>query len=159
MSTCRTRWRGAVARSSGAARGLTGTTAVHICYGYGIQANLDWKRSLGDEWRQYEQVFPALAAKFDRPGQPRCIHSHVPIELMALLEDKDVMVGVIDVASDVVETPGGGGRHDRPRARFVRRDRLLPAQLRPRADGARRRRGQARSWRARRGAAQRRRYA
>ena len=34
-----------------------------------------------------------------------CINSKVPIELLALLEGKDIEIGVIDVASDVVETP------------------------------------------------------
>ena len=43
-----------------AIEGLRCKTAVHICYGYGIQANVDWKNSLGSEWRQYEAIFPAL---------------------------------------------------------------------------------------------------
>ena len=80
-------------------------TAVHICYGYGIQANNDWKKTLGGQWRQYEQVFPALAASTIDQVSLECIHSQVPPELMALLKGKDVMVGVIDVASDMVETP------------------------------------------------------
>ncbi len=88
-----------------AAAGLTCTTAVHICYGYGIKANVDWKKSLGDEWRQYEQIFPALAHSSIKQVSLECIHSHVPPQLMTLLEGKDVLVGVIDVASDVVETP------------------------------------------------------
>ena len=88
-----------------AAQGLNCTTAVHICYGYGIQANVDWKKTLGEQWRQYEQVFPALAASSIDQVSLECIHSQVPAELMALLKGKDVMVGVIDVASDVVETP------------------------------------------------------
>jgi 5-methyltetrahydropteroyltriglutamate--homocysteine methyltransferase len=88
-----------------AAAGLTCTTAVHICYGYGIKANTDWKATLGHEWRQYEQIFPALAASSIDQVSLECAHSHVPMELMALLKGKDVMVGVIDVASDVVETP------------------------------------------------------
>jgi len=79
-------------------------TAVHICYGYGIKANLDWKETLGGEWRQYEQIFPALAkSKLDQISL-ECIHSRVPPELMKLLKGKDVLVGVIDVASDRVET-------------------------------------------------------
>jgi 5-methyltetrahydropteroyltriglutamate--homocysteine methyltransferase len=88
-----------------AARGLTCTTAVHICYGYGIAANIDWKKGLGDEWRQYEKVFPALARSSIKQVSLECVHSHVPPQLMALLKGKDVMVGVIDVASEQVETP------------------------------------------------------
>ncbi|MCE2692258.1 MAG: methionine synthase, partial [Rubrivivax sp.] len=87
-----------------AAQGLTCTTAVHICYGYGIQANIDWKKTLGTEWRQYEKVFPALAASSIDQVSLECIHSQVPAELMALLKGKDVMVRVIDVASEQVET-------------------------------------------------------
>ncbi|HSG03991.1 MAG TPA: methionine synthase [Marinobacterium sp.] len=88
-----------------AAQGLTCTTAVHICYGYGIEANNKWKETLGGEWRQYEKVFPALAQSSIHQVSLECMHSHVPMEMMKLLEGKDVMVGVIDVASEVVETP------------------------------------------------------
>jgi 5-methyltetrahydropteroyltriglutamate--homocysteine methyltransferase len=88
-----------------AAKGLKCTTAVHICYGYGIKANLDWKETLGGEWRQYEQIFPALAKSSIDQVSLECIHSHVPPDLMKLLKGKDVLVGVIDVASDKVETP------------------------------------------------------
>ncbi len=88
-----------------AAAGLACTTAVHICYGYGIQANIDWKKSLGEQWRQYEQVFPALAKSSIRQVSLECIHSHVPMDLIRLLDGKDVLVGVIDVASNAVETP------------------------------------------------------
>jgi 5-methyltetrahydropteroyltriglutamate--homocysteine methyltransferase len=88
-----------------AAKGLKCTTCVHICYGYGIKANLDWKQTLGEEWRQYEKIFPALANSRIKQVSLECIHSHVPPELMKLLKGKDVLVGVIDVASDKVETP------------------------------------------------------
>ena len=90
-----------------AAQGLTCTTAVHICYGYGIQANVDWKKTLGHEWRQYEKVFPALAASSIQQVSLECFHSHVPPDLMALLKGKDVMVGVIDAVSYTHLGPGG----------------------------------------------------
>ncbi len=109
-----------------AARGLTCTTAVHICYGYGIQANNDWKKTLGEEWRQYEQVFPALAASRIDQVSLECYHSHVPPDLMALLKGKDVMVGVIDVASEVVETPEQVADTIGRALQFVARERLLP---------------------------------
>jgi 5-methyltetrahydropteroyltriglutamate--homocysteine methyltransferase len=109
-----------------AAQGLTCTTAVHICYGYGIQANNDWKKTLGEEWRQYEQVFPALAASPIQQVSLECYHSHVPPDLMALLKGKDVMVGVIDVASDVVETPEQVADTIGSALQFVARERLLP---------------------------------
>jgi 5-methyltetrahydropteroyltriglutamate--homocysteine methyltransferase len=85
--------------------GLKCKTAVHICYGYGIKANVDWKATLGGEWRQYEATFPALAASRISEVSLECIHSRVPIELLALLKGKDVQIGVIDVASDTVESP------------------------------------------------------
>ena len=85
--------------------GLKCTTAVHICYGYGIKANIDWKNSLGSEWRQYEEIFPALAKSHIGQVSVECINSHVPLKLLSLLGGKDVLVGVIDVATDKVETP------------------------------------------------------
>jgi 5-methyltetrahydropteroyltriglutamate--homocysteine methyltransferase len=88
-----------------ATEGLTCTTAVHICYGYGIQANIEWKKSLGTEWRQYEEIFPALADSRIQQVSLECMNSRVPIELIKLLKGKDVCVGVIDVASEIVETP------------------------------------------------------
>jgi 5-methyltetrahydropteroyltriglutamate--homocysteine methyltransferase len=109
-----------------AAQGLTCTTAVHICYGYGIQANVDWKKTLGQEWRQYEQVFPALAASSIRQVSLECYHSHVPPQLMKLLQGKDVMVGVIDVASDDVETPEQVADTIGQALQFVARERLIP---------------------------------
>src|SRR5262249_15181217 len=88
-----------------ATAGLTCTTAVHICYGYGIQANIDWKATLGAEWRQYEAIFPALAASRIDQVSVECRASRVPLELLSLLAGKDVLVGAIDVATDAVETP------------------------------------------------------
>jgi 5-methyltetrahydropteroyltriglutamate--homocysteine methyltransferase len=88
-----------------AAQGLKCVTAVHICYGYGIKANVEWKKTLGGAWRQYESTFPLLAKSTIRQVSLECANSHVPIELIGLLEGKDVLVGAIDVASDFVETP------------------------------------------------------
>ena len=88
-----------------AARGLTCTTAVHICYGYGIDANMKWKETLGAEWRQYEEIFPPLNASSIQQVSLECAGSHVPISLISLLPDKDVLVGVIDVATNEIETP------------------------------------------------------
>ena len=109
-----------------AARGLTCTTAVHICYGYGIKANIDWKQGLGEEWRQYEQVFPALAASSIAQVSLECFHSHVPPQLMRLLEGKDVLVGVIDVASDEIETPEQVAETIGTALQFVPKHRLFP---------------------------------
>src|SRR5437763_5870435 len=88
-----------------AAKGLKCTTCVHICYGYGIKANLDWKQTLGESWRQYEEIFPALAKSRIDQISLECIHSRVPVEFLKLLKGKDVLLGVIDVANDKVETP------------------------------------------------------
>jgi 5-methyltetrahydropteroyltriglutamate--homocysteine methyltransferase len=109
-----------------AAKGLKCTTAVHICYGYGIQANIDWKKTLGTQWRQYESVFPLLAkSKIDQVSL-ECIHSKVPISLMGLLAGKDVLVGVIDVASDTVETPEEVATTIRAAMAYVKPDKLYP---------------------------------
>jgi 5-methyltetrahydropteroyltriglutamate--homocysteine methyltransferase len=101
-------------------------TAVHICYGYGIKANLDWKETLGSEWRQYEQIFPALAkSKLDQVSL-ECIHSKVPVELLKLLKGKDVLIGVIDVASDRVETPEEVAKTIGKALKYVPKKHLFP---------------------------------
>ena len=109
-----------------AAEGLRCTTAVHICYGYGIPANIDWKTSLGAEWRQYERIFPALAASRIDQVSLECANSHVPIELLGLLAGKDVLVGAIDVASNRAETPEEVAAVIERALRFVPAERLFP---------------------------------
>ncbi len=84
--------------------GVACKSAVHICYGYGIPANIEWKATLGAEWRQYEKFFPALAKSRIDQVSLECIHSHVPMRVLKLLAGKDVLIGVIDVATDKVET-------------------------------------------------------
>ena len=109
-----------------ASAGLECKTAVHICYGYGIKANIDWKAGLGAEWRQYEKVFPALAASRIDQVSLECINSRVPVELMALLAGKDVLVGAIDVASTEVETPDEVAATIDRALNYVPADRLYP---------------------------------
>ena len=108
-----------------AAQGLTCTTAVHICYGYGIKANTDWKKTLGGEWRQYEKIFPALAASSIQQVSLECIHSQVPPHLMALLQGKDVMVGVIDVANEAIESAEEVAATIEAALQYVPRNRLI----------------------------------
>lgn len=115
-----------VAAVERAAAGLTCTTAVHICYGYGIKANDDWKKTLGDEWNQYELVLPVLAKSSINQVSLESYHSHVPAHLMALLEGKDVMVGVIDVASDEIETPEQIADTIGRALQFVPKNKLFP---------------------------------
>jgi 5-methyltetrahydropteroyltriglutamate--homocysteine methyltransferase len=109
-----------------ACQGLTCKTAVHICYGYGIKANIDWKASLGREWRQYEEIFPALAKSRIDQVSLECINSRVPTSLLALLEGKDVLLGAIDVASDKVESPEEVAATIRRAMEFVPAERLQP---------------------------------
>ena len=109
-----------------AAAGLKCKRAVHICYGYGIKANTDWKKTLGSEWRQYESTFPLLAgSKIDQISL-ECANSKVPIELLGLLKGKDVLVGAVDVASDVVETPEQVAATIRTAMKYVEPAKLYP---------------------------------
>jgi 5-methyltetrahydropteroyltriglutamate--homocysteine methyltransferase len=106
--------------------GLSCKTAVHICYGYGIPANIEWKGTLGAEWRQYERIFPALAASRIDQVSLECANSRVPIELLSLLGDKDVLLGAIDVASETAETPEEVAATIERALRFVPAERLYP---------------------------------
>ena len=109
-----------------AAEGLKCKTAVHICYGYGIKANVDWKKTLGSQWRQYESTFPLLARSTIDQVSLECRNSKVPLELIGLLKGKDVMVGAIDVATEKVETPADVARTIRAALKFVAPDKLFP---------------------------------
>jgi 5-methyltetrahydropteroyltriglutamate--homocysteine methyltransferase len=96
---------GGIAALHRAIEGVSCTSAVHICYGYGIPANIEWKSTLGSEWRQYEKFFPALAQSRIDQVSLECINSRVPMSVLKLLDGKDVLIGVIDVATDKIETP------------------------------------------------------
>jgi 5-methyltetrahydropteroyltriglutamate--homocysteine methyltransferase len=109
-----------------AAEGLACKTAVHICYGYGIKANIDWKATLGAEWRQYEAIFPALATSRIDQVSVECAGGRVPIDLLALLKGKDVLLGVIDVANERVERPEEVAATIEQASRFVPVERLYP---------------------------------
>src|SRR6185437_9503116 len=108
------------------AEGLSCKSAVHICYGYGIKPNIDWKKTLGTQWRQYESVFPLLAkSKIDQVSL-ECINSRVPLELIGLLKGKDVLAGAIDVATDRVETPEEVAAAIRAVMKFAPVERIVP---------------------------------
>jgi 5-methyltetrahydropteroyltriglutamate--homocysteine methyltransferase len=109
-----------------AAQGLACTTAVHICYGYGIKANIDWKKTLGGEWRQYERTFPLLAGSCIDQVSLECANSRVPIELIGLLTGKDVLVGAVDVATHHVESPEAVAATIRAALEHVPAARLYP---------------------------------
>ncbi|EKO3559549.1 methionine synthase [Vibrio fluvialis] len=109
-----------------AIEGLKCETAVHICYGYGIKANTDWKKTLGNEWRQYEAVFPKLQQSNIDIISLECHNSRVPIELLELVRGKKVMVGAIDVATDTIETPEEVADTLRKALQFVDADKLYP---------------------------------
>ncbi|BBW93219.1 5-methyltetrahydropteroyltriglutamate--homocysteine methyltransferase [Pseudoalteromonas sp. PS1M3] len=109
-----------------AIKGLKCETAVHICYGYGIKANTDWKKTLGTEWRQYEEVFPKLQKSNIDIISLECQNSHVPIELLELVRGKKIMVGAIDVATNTIETPEEVAKTLREALKYVDADKLYP---------------------------------
>jgi 5-methyltetrahydropteroyltriglutamate--homocysteine methyltransferase len=115
-----------VAALERAGEGLTCTTAVHICYGYGIKANVDWKATLGGEWRQYEETFPVLAQSRIQQVSIECRNARVPMSLLALLEDKDILVGVIDVATDAVESAEDVAATIAEAMKHVPKERIFP---------------------------------
>lgn len=107
--------------------GLEATTAVHICYGYGVKANIDWKATLGPEWRQYEATFPVLAGSSIDQVSLEIAGSHVPLEVLDLLGDKSVQAGVIDVATDRVESPEEVAATITAVAEHLPADRIFPS--------------------------------
>ncbi|UZD63442.1 methionine synthase [Brevibacterium sp. JSBI002] len=116
-----------VAALERAAEGLRAETAVHICYGYGIKANNDWKTTLGSEWRQYEESFPLLQRSSLDIVSLECHNSHVPMDLIELIRGKKVMLGAIDVANETIEAPEEVAATLRKALKFVDADKLIPS--------------------------------
>ena len=110
-----------------AIEGLHCETAIHICYGYGIKANNDWKKTLGSEWRQYEEIFPKIQTSNIDIVSLECHNSHVPLELLELIRGKKVMVGAIDVATNTIETPEEVAQTLRKALEFVAIENLYPS--------------------------------
>ena len=109
-----------------AIQGLQCETAVHVCYGYGIQANTDWKKTLGPEWRQYEEVFPKLQQSKIDIISLECQGSRVPFEVLERIRGKKVMVGAIDVSTPNVETPEEVAATLREALKYVDAEKLYP---------------------------------
>src|SRR5262245_42765138 len=84
--------------------GVDVTTAVHICYGYGTPRVLSWKRS-NRSWGEYAETLPLLAGSSVRQVSVECAASGVDPSVLEVLRSQDVMIGVIDVGTDEVETP------------------------------------------------------
>ncbi len=116
-----------VATLERAAQGLRAQTAVHICYGYGIRANTEWKSTLGAQWRQYEESFPLLQRSTIDIVSLESHRSHVPMDLIELIRGKKVMLGAVDVAGDTIETPEEVADTLRRALRFVDADKLIPS--------------------------------
>ncbi|MBM4232506.1 MAG: methionine synthase, partial [Gammaproteobacteria bacterium] len=109
-----------------ALQGLTVTTAVHICYGYGIEANIRWKESLGDQWRQYEQIFPWINASSIQQVSLEYAGSRVPHEVLRLLPDKELLVGAIEVLPGKLESAEEVAHNILEATQHVEKSRLLP---------------------------------
>jgi len=109
-----------------ALQGLSVTTAVHICYGYGIEANIRWKESLGDQWRQYERIFPWINASSVQQVSLEFAGSRVPHEVLRLLPEKELLVGAIEVLPGKLESAEEVAHNILEATRHVEKSRLLP---------------------------------
>jgi 5-methyltetrahydropteroyltriglutamate--homocysteine methyltransferase len=94
-----------IAALDAATAGVPVRKAVHVCYGYGITANIEWKRGLGEAWDQYARIFPLLSQSGVDQVSLELAGSRVPPDVLGLLKGKDAAIGVIDVATEEVETP------------------------------------------------------
>lgn len=82
---------------------------------------------MGSEWRQYEEAFPKLQQSKIDIVSLECHNSHVPMELIELIRGKKVMVGAIDVATNVIETPEEVANTLRQALQYVDIDKLYPS--------------------------------
>ncbi len=79
------------------------TTAVHICYSYGIPLVLEWKQQ-NTEWGQYGVTLPRLARSRIHQVSVEFAASRVDPAVLASAGDKGIVLGVIDVGTEAVES-------------------------------------------------------
>ncbi|MGC0270244.1 methionine synthase [Glutamicibacter soli] len=116
-----------VAALERACEGLKAETVAHICFGYGIKANNDWKATLGTQWRHYEKSFPLLQRSSIHTVSLESHHSNVPLEVVELVRGKRVMLGAIDVANQQIETPDEVAETLRKALAYMDADKLIPS--------------------------------
>ena len=108
-----------------AMQGLTVKKAVHICYGYGTDAVLQWKNN-NQDWGHYGVTLPLLAKSSIDQVSVECAASGVDVSVLAALEGKDVLVGVIDVGTEDVESPEAVANRIRAVLPYVSPEHLYP---------------------------------
>ena len=105
--------------------GVTCTTAIHICYSYGIPRVLAWKRQ-NTEWGQYGVTLPLLSeTKIDQISV-ECAASGVDVAVLAGARGKDILLGVIDVGTEDVESPALVAARIEKALAYVSPERLFP---------------------------------
>jgi 5-methyltetrahydropteroyltriglutamate--homocysteine methyltransferase len=87
-----------------AAQGVTASKAVHICYGYGTPDVMRWK-SANRDWSHYAATLPLLAKSSIDQVSVETAASGVDLGVIEALRGKDVLLGVIDVSNETIETP------------------------------------------------------
>ena len=105
--------------------GVQARRAVHICYGYGTPTVLAWKTK-NTEWGHYEVTLPLLARSGVDQVSVECAGSNVDVSVLRMLEGKDVLLGVIDVGTEEVETPDVVASRIRRALDYVPATHLLP---------------------------------
>jgi 5-methyltetrahydropteroyltriglutamate--homocysteine methyltransferase len=86
-----------------AAAGVNAKTAVHICYGYGTPDVKRWKTANRD-WSHYEHTLPLLAKSTIDQVSVETAASGVDVAVIETLRGKDVLLGVVDVGNETIET-------------------------------------------------------
>jgi 5-methyltetrahydropteroyltriglutamate--homocysteine methyltransferase len=83
--------------------GVDATKAVHICYGYGTPLVIAWK-SQNTDWGHYGVTLPLLARSSVDQVSVECAASGVDMGVLRELGTKEVLVGVVDVCTEEVES-------------------------------------------------------
>jgi 5-methyltetrahydropteroyltriglutamate--homocysteine methyltransferase len=98
--------------------GMTGTTAVHICFGY---AAIIHGRPAGYSF------LPELAASHADQISIETAQSGLDCSVLAALDGKTIILGVLDLSDPTVETPGQVAERARKALAYVPADRIVLA--------------------------------
>lgn len=108
-----------------AAAGVATQRAVHICYGYGVPTVVAWK-SKNQDWGHYGHTLPLLNQSTIDQVSVECAASGVDVSVIQHLSNKQVMLGVISVSTDDVESPELVAERIRAGLAYCDAERLMP---------------------------------
>jgi len=102
-----------------ALQGITVTTAIHLCFGYGFIVSADKPKAYAFLSRLADCTVEQISIEAAQP--------HLDLGILADLSAKTIVLGVVDLSTNEIETPATLADRLRPALQFVAPERLIAA--------------------------------